>query len=858
MAENRPRGRVKNVTNNSKGVKKRGEGLGTGPVGSTGGNMGGNSNSEASGSRRTSRAGGKKNNILTIIIVVVLLLGGGGGLTGLLGGGSGDSGNVISTLLGSLLGADNGSNSGSSSSVGSELVGDLVGSLVGGDSGVGDLVGSLVGGNSQVGDLLGGLSGLLGNLNSGSISSGWELPGNTGKLNTSVDSAARNKRTEIKGNGKDEVTIMVYMCGTDLESKHGMGTSDLQEMLGADLGDNVNLLVYTGGCNQWKNNVVSSSTNQIYQVVDGKLKVLDKDAGSVSMTNPDTLTEFIKYCDKKFPANRNMLIFWDHGGGSISGYGYDEKFARTGSMNLAEINQALKETGVTFDFVGFDACLMATLETALMLAPYADYLIASEETEPGVGWYYTDWLTALGKDTSMRTIEIGKNIVDDFVDTCAKKCQGQKTTLSVVDLAELEKTVPEELAEFAKSASELIKDKEYQTVSDARYNTREFAQSSAIDQVDLAHLAENLGTEEGKALAEALLSAVKYNRTSSNMTNAYGLSIYFPYKKASSVDEIVDTYEAIGMEEEYARCIQEFASLEISGQAATGGTASPLPALLGNLLGNVTGGNSGNSAANGNTEVITELLGSLLSGQLSSLVGFDKSNTEFLNERAMDTNVMAQYLSDNFFDAANLVWTENAAGQRVLSLSEKQWSLVHTLELNMFYDDGEGFIDLGLDNVFEFDESGALIGDTDRTWLAINGQPVAYYYVDTVDDGTNYCITGYVPALLNGERVELLLVFDNENPLGKISGARPVYTEGETETVAKGLTDIKVGDTLDFICDYYSYEGEYQDSYFLGEQMTVTEKMEISNVDVGEGKLRVMYRFTDIYNQQYWTPAFTQ
>ncbi len=839
MATNRPRGRVKNVTSNSKGVKKRGEGLGTGPVGSTGVSMGGSENNTSSGGGRATRAGGN-GGLLKIILIVVLLLGGGGGATGLL-----------TSLLGG--GSDSGSGSGG--------IGDLVGSLIstdtsgdsGSGSGIGDLVGSLVGGSSVDLSSLGSLGGVLGNLNSGSTSSGWELSGNTGKLNTKVDSAARDKRTVIKGKGKDEVTIMVYMCGTDLESKYGMGTSDLQEMLGADLGDNVNLVVYTGGCKQWKNNVVSSSVNQIYQVVDGKLKVLDKDAGSVAMTDQDTLVDFIKYCDKKFPANRNMLIFWDHGGGSISGYGYDEKFARTGSMNLAEINQALKEADVTFDFIGFDACLMATLETALMLAPYADYMIASEETEPGVGWYYTDWLTALGENTSMPTIEIGKNIVDDFVDTCAKKCQGQKTTLSVVDLAELEMTVPEELAAFSKSTSELINDNEYKTVSDARYNTREFAQSNGIDQVDLAHLAQNLGTEEGKGLAEALLSAVKYNRTSSNMTNAYGLSIYFPYKKASSVDEMVETYEAIGMGDEYARCIQEFASLEVSGQSVTGGTGSALPSLLGSLLGGVTG-----STSSSGSDMVSQMLGSFLSGQLNNLVGFDKSNTDFLSERAMSDDAMAQYLSDNYFDAANLMWTENAAGQRVISLSEKQWSLVHTLELNMFYDDGEGFIDLGLDNVYDFDENGALIGDTDRTWLAINGQPVAYYYMDTVDDGTNYTITGYVPALLNGERVELMLVFDDENPYGYIAGARPVYNEGETETVAKGLTEINVGDTLDFICDYYSYEGEYQDSYFLGEQMVVTENMEISNVDVGEGKVRVTYRFTDIYNQQYWTPAFTQ
>lgn len=826
MAGNRPRSREKNVTGGSKGVNRRGNGLGTGAVGG-----GSNPSSLGNGSlgRGRNSSGGKKSPLTAIIIIVVALLGGGGGLSGLLLGGG-------------------------SSNDGQSIVGGLLDTVI--DNSIGSGTGS---GSSASGSFdLGSLTTLL---NSGSTSTGWEVDSNTGRLNTSVASEARDKRTEILGNGKDVVTIMVYMCGTDLESRSGMGTSDLQEMLNADFGKNVNLIVYTGGCSDWRNNVISNKVNQIYQIKDGELYPLVEDAGSVSMTSPDTLVSFIQWCDKNFPANRNQLIFWDHGGGSISGFGYDEKFKSTGSMDLAEINQALKKSGVTFDFIGFDACLMATLETALMLTPYADYLIASEETEPGVGWYYTDWLTELGKNTSMSTIEIGKNIVDDFVDTCARKCSGQKTTLSVVDLAELEVTVPEELKEFSKSASELIQDKEYKTVSDARNNAREFAQSSAIDQVDLVHLALNMGTDDGEDLADALLSAVKYNRTSSNMTNAYGLSIYFPYNKVSSVDRVVDTYEAIGMDEEYARCIQEFASLEIGGQTATGGTSSPLPSLLGTLLGGSMSGGSTSSdlvSGYGSSEAIADLLGGFLTGQIGNIAGLDRSNTNFVSESSMDAESMAEYLAGNFFDASALYWEENSQGQNVLSLSEEQWSLVHSLELNMFYDDGEGFIDLGLDNVFEFDEQGRLIGDTDRTWLAINGQPVAYYYLDTVDDGLNYTITGRVPALLNGERVNLILVFDNENPYGYIAGARADYVEGETETVAKGMSELQVGDTLDFLCDYYSYEGEYLDSYYLGEQMIVTEEMNISNVDVGKGDVKVTYRFTDIYNQQYWTPAITQ
>ena len=174
------------------------------------------------------------------------------------------------------------------------------------------------------------------------------------------------------------------------------------------------------------------------------------------------------------------------------------------------------------------------------------------------------------------------------------------------------------------------------------------------------------------------------------------------------------------------------------------------------------------------------------------------------------------------------------------------------LDVNVFYDDGAGYIDMGLDNTFDFDDAGNLIGDTDGTWLSINGQPVAYYHLSTAEDGAKYTITGYVPVLLNGERMDLILIFSDENPKGYIAGARPAYSAEETETVARGLADVNVGDTLDFLCDYYSYDGVYQDSYKLGEQMTVTDSMRISNTALG-GNTLTLYRFTDLYNQHYWT-----
>ena len=795
----RPRGREKNVTGPGKDVKRRGSGLGTGPVG-TGSRppSGASRPASSSGSRPTTRSGGR-SPLITLLLIAALLFGGGGSL--------------IPSLLGGEEYVDTTPSTGQQQTQQIPSIGTFDPTT------------------------------LLNTLSIGNVSSGWDEDDNTGALDTSVVSGARAKRTKILGNGKDTVTIMVYMCGTDLESRSGMATSDLQEMLNAKVGDNVNLLIYTGGCTKWQNDVVSNKKNQIYQIRNGELYRLVDDAGSVSMTDPDTLADFIQWCGDNFPANRNQLIFWDHGGGSINGYGFDEKFQRSGSMDLAGINEALRKGGVTFDFIGFDACLMATLETALMANQYGDYLLASEETEPGVGWYYTDWLTALSKNTSMPTVEIGKQIIDDFVDECARKCRGQSTTLSIIDLAELEATVPTAFKNFSRSTCELIEDSKYKTVSNARSNTREFARSSRIDQVDLVHLAKNMGTAEGEALAEALMGAVKYNRTSADMTNAYGLSIYFPYRKTSDVDQAVETYNAIGIDDEYARCIQEFAGMTVGGQAASGGTASPLPSLLGTLM-----QSAGSNTQTDPNAMIAELLGSFLSGNMSTISGLTSDNTAFLSDRSMSTEDMAAYIAENRLDPSNLFWQNG-----VIALSEEQWALVQDLELNMFFDDGEGYIDLGLDNVFEFDQNGALIGATDCTWMAINNQPVAYYHTGTTDDGTHYTIQGFVPALLNGDRVELILIFDDENPYGYIAGARPVYPDGETATVAKTMQQLQVGDTLDFICDYYGYDGTYLDSYLLGEQMIVTEDMVISNVVIDRSAVCATYRFTDIYNQHYWT-----
>ena len=832
---NRPAGHGKNVGSGSVNVHKRGDGLGTGKVGS--GSYAGGSPSAGGGPQRSGGGGLMK----LIIAGLILLLGGGGGMSMLSGTGTGETSVPQQTQspyssAGSSSSAQSSQQANYSQSYGFDM--DMLTGLFGSESAYGM---------------------------TGTSSASWSgIDDNTGTLDESVAPGSRNKFTKIKGNNQDTVTIMVYMCGTDLESRSSMATYDLQEMQNATLSDNVNIIVYTGGCKSWRNNFISERRNQVYRFSSRGLERLVDDDGDRVMTDPQTLTRFIKFCQSNFPANRNELIFWDHGGGSVTGYGYDEKHASSGAMNLAAINSALKSAGMKFDFIGFDACLMATAENALMLSDYADYLVASEETEPGVGWYYSNWLTELSRNTSMPTAQIGKKIADDFVAVCNQKCRGQATTLSVVDLAELSNTMPKKLSAFSQDASSMITSSEYQTVSSARNNAREFARSSKIDQVDLVDFAQRVGTDSAKELAESILGAVKYNRTSSNMPNSYGLSIYFPQKNKKYLSTMLNTYEAIGMDEDYSDCLRAFATYQGAGQASGqyyGGSTSPYGGLSG--------------SGYGSQQVSMEELFSLFMGGGG------------VYDRAISPESMEQYITTNQFDANQLVWSEKEDGTHTLHLSEDMWSKVSRLDLNTFYDDGEGYIDLGLDTTFTFDENGDLIGETDGTILTLNGQPVSFYHTETIleEDGTS-TVMGYVPAYLNGERVKLLLTWDNGKNSFVISGAVFDYNEGETELVAKSVTQtdfdtvmtdeekdpeeglksveeapefaLKDGDRLEFICDYYSYDGEYQDSYLLGDPVTISGEPVIEYLKPDAGSLRLMYKFTDLYENEFWTPALTQ
>ena len=661
------------------------------------------------------------------------------------------------------------------------------------------------------------------------------------QVNTNVVSGARDKFTKLVGNGNDQITLLLYLCGTDLESKYGMATTDLQEMLNAKLSDKITIVIQTGGTKQWRNNVMTNSAIERYVITanEGLQKVNYSSRGA--MTDAAVLSDFIKWGSENFPANRYILDLWDHGGGSLSGYGYDELYPN-GSMTVDKLASALNAGGIKFDIIGFDACLMANMETAIAVEPYADYLLASEETEPGTGWYYTDWLTKLSQNTSMSSVEIGKNVIDDFCTvTQSGSTARDENTLSIIDLAEFKATVPAALSAMSAKMTNDIASSNYQNYADARSVTKEFAKSQTLDQIDLVHFCETLNTEESKKLSAAIKSSVKYNRCR-NVKNAYGLSIFFPYRNTRYVSSIIQLYKNISFNDEYATAIRNFASLQASGQLVSNSTSNPLFDLL-------TGGQTYNDSSY-NTIDLTDLFtngyggyGSLLDllGGGSQVIPDNYANNSY--------ELFNAIFGRSHIDTSDLVLSDKN-GQKVLSLSDEDWALVQDVKLNVWVDDGSGYIDLGNDNIFEFNEDGDLVIDYDGYWVAINGQVIAYHVVSSepAEDGT-WVTRGYVPAMLNDEEVKLIIEFAGEDEAGTVVGAEKVYDD-EVITTGK-ILPINEGDTIDFICDYYDYEGNFDDRYFISDQITVDENgLSVSDVNISNEKVKFGYILQDIYGTE--------
>ena len=326
-------------------------------------------------------------------------------------------------------------------------------------------------------------------------------------------------------------TVFVYICGSNLETQAGLATENIVELLSVDLPDNVTFVLETGGADRWRNDVMDASYLEYYEVVDHDVErqmQLDRQ----SMGNPQVLADFLTWGVANYPAAHYGLIFWDHGGGTLGGVCQDELDYDT--LELPEIQEGIAAADVTFEFVGFDTCLMATLETAQMLAPYANYMVASEEVEPGGGWAWDAWPEWF-QTREGGTVGLGRAICDTYMDKCKHDRVSSTATLSVVDLSR----VDELAAAFAEASAAMAKASEsptrFQGLVQRALQVRSFGHASYLegytDMVDLGDLMDLLDDQLGRTddkVSDELYNAVVYERHGMYMSGCTGLSVFYP------------------------------------------------------------------------------------------------------------------------------------------------------------------------------------------------------------------------------------------------------------------------------------------------------------------------------------------
>jgi len=339
--------------------------------------------------------------------------------------------------------------------------------------------------------------------------------------------------------------IYWYLCGSDLESKHGSASEDIDEMLEIKLPENIKVVIETGGASEWKNNKIKSDQMSRFVYSHDGLKKLQKKELS-NMGAPETLADFLKYCYEYHPAKNSMVILWNHGGGVLGGVAYDEIYGLD-SLSMKELQNAFALSfpdisEPVFDIIGFDACLMANIDTANIISPYASYMVASQELEPGNGWNYTGILKSILDNPEITPEELGISVCDSFMDGCIEHGTSAEATLSLIDLAKAHTL----FNHFTKYGDELFAHSlEDETLfaslgraanSAEGYggNNKEEGYTNMVDIggfVKSEHL-QNANTE--KMIQDALSDSIIYQVKGPYRSYGSGLSCYYPFDNALS------------------------------------------------------------------------------------------------------------------------------------------------------------------------------------------------------------------------------------------------------------------------------------------------------------------------------------
>lgn len=333
---------------------------------------------------------------------------------------------------------------------------------------------------------------------------------------------------------KAEWTVMIYLCGTDLESDGAMASGNLTEIAQTMPNDSVNVVIETGGTKQWYAQGVGLDIDpkklQRYSY-DENGYALVEEAPLQNMASADTLSDFVSWGKANYPAEKYMLVLWDHGGGSVTGLIVDELHDNA-VMSLDELQRGLEQSGVQLEALLLDTCLMATLETAQAAQSTTHYMIASQETVPGQGTDYKSWLQKLYNDPECDGQRFGRKLCDAVQQKYAElndEYSSKFLTYSVIDLTKLDAVSAAFDQMFIEVGGLLADPNAFFDFGNAITRAEHCTYPTMVDLYNMAELARGNGVSNATVnkLTAAIEDAVVYNIKGLNRSYSHGLSFYY-------------------------------------------------------------------------------------------------------------------------------------------------------------------------------------------------------------------------------------------------------------------------------------------------------------------------------------------
>ena len=670
-----------------------------------------------------------------------------------------------------------------------------------------------------------------------------------------------------------------YLCGSNLESEDGAASADLAELLSARLPDNVKVIIQTGGSSKWHMPGISPKHIGRYVYHRGKLEQVAK-LPQASMGDEKTLTAFLAFCKESHSADHQIFIFWDHGGGSIGGVANDENFSFD-ALSLKEIKTAFKQVYAAstarppFEIIGFDACLMATLDTASAVSGFARYMVASQDVEPANGWQYTSWLGALGADTSLSPEALGKRICDTYLEGCEEAQSAGNATLSLIDLGKIPFVNLAYNALGLEAVSVAMEDDSFYSAygrqAKAAENYVNSRSEGYTNMVDLGSLVRRLKTnlrEFAQHFLDSLGEAVVYT-VHGPYRSPSGLSCYYPFDGSksgfSSMMQAgnITTFlvlsglqmgflDADGAVKHLERISDEISAAFEDDNGGTGSASTDATQLAPDDEKPVSPAQlsspSQPAPGQGNTSTLwTPLqagLSALLAGQGASGCASPGSVATLLGQAANAVATSVAPLGQlDISSLEDFEVTIGDGGEARLTLGPERSKFLDSVQFYLAYYSIEDnlIMLLGKNSDMEADWAEGVFKDNFQgKWAALDDHLV-YLEITHQDDGVNHYI---VPIMLNGVRCNLVVVYDFAKKEYKILGARRTH---EGDITDKALIKLKAGDKVTTILLAMRMDDEDDEFQEVEvDSFTIGKKVTFDDTDMGDGQFMFMFEMTDV------------